>query len=68
MIQWVFIPLEPYCFQRKKLLKGALLLMTLMNDKYLLHIINEIISVVGFLRNFLYIYKCRKIITSDIDN
>jgi hypothetical protein len=26
--------------------------MTLMNDKYLLHIINEMISVVGLLRNF----------------
>jgi hypothetical protein len=39
-----------------------------MNDKYLLHIINEIISVVGLLKKILYIYKCRKIITSDMDN
>jgi len=52
MVQWVFISPIPYCFQRKKLLKGDLLLMTLMNDKYPLHIINEMISVVGFLRNF----------------
>jgi hypothetical protein len=36
-------------------LKGALLLMTLMNDKYLLHIINEIISVVGLLKKYIYI-------------
>jgi hypothetical protein len=30
--------------------------MTLMNDKYLLHIINEIISVVGLLKKYIYIY------------
>jgi hypothetical protein len=30
-------------------------------DKYPLHIINKMISVVGLLRNFLYIYKCKEI-------
>jgi hypothetical protein len=35
-----------------------------MGGKYLLHIIIEIISMVGSLRDFIYTYKCREIITT----
>jgi hypothetical protein len=53
--------------------------MKLMRDKYslhiinkekknLLHIINEMKNIVGILRDFSYIYRCRKIITSYMNN
>jgi hypothetical protein len=35
-----------------------------MGGKYLLHIIIEIISMIGPLRDFIYTYKCREIITT----
>jgi hypothetical protein len=47
-------------------LKSPLFFVVLMRDKYLLHIINEIVSVVGLLKDLLYIYKYREIITSYI--
>jgi len=41
--------------------------MTLVKDKYLLYIINEM-KMIGLLRDFLYIYKCKDIITFDINS
>ena len=60
----VFIPLEPYRFQRMERLESPLLLVILMRDKYPLHIINKIISLVGLLRDIVYKYEYRDIITS----
>jgi hypothetical protein len=57
MVQGVSIPLKPYHFQRRKGLESPLLSATLMGDIYLLHIINEIVSMVGPLRDFVYTYK-----------
>jgi hypothetical protein len=42
--------------------------MALIRDKYQLHIINDMISVVGYLRDLIYIYKYREIITFDMNN
>jgi hypothetical protein len=42
--------------------------MTLMGDKYLLHIINEIINMVSLLKDLLYTYEYREIITSDMND
>jgi hypothetical protein len=39
-------------------------MMTLMKDKYFLYIINEMKNIIGQLRNLLYIYIYRDIITS----
>jgi hypothetical protein len=64
MIHGVFIPPQPYRFQRKEWLKNPLLLVTLIKDKYLLYIINEIVSVIGPFRDLLYIYEYIKIIIS----
>ena len=47
MVQRVFIPPELCRFQRREGLKIPLLSTILMRDKYLLHIINEIVSMVG---------------------
>jgi len=55
MVQGVFIAPEPCLFQRKKRLKSPLLLATLMGGKYLLHIINEIINMVGPKRPCIYL-------------
>jgi len=63
MVQWVFIPPEPCRFQKRKRLESPLFLVTLMRDKYLLHVINEIISMVGLLKDLVYNYKYREIIT-----
>ena len=57
MVQGVSIPLKPYHFQRRKGLESPLLSATLMGDIYLLHIINEIVSMVGPLRDLIYTYK-----------
>jgi hypothetical protein len=38
-----------------------------MKDEYPLHIINEIISMVDLLRDLLYAYECRDIITSGMN-
>jgi hypothetical protein len=57
MVQGVSIPLKPYHFQRRKGLESPLLSATLMGDIYLLHIINEIVSMVGPLRDLVYTYK-----------
>jgi len=42
--------------------------MTLMMNKYLLYIINEIINIIGLLRDLLYIYKYKKNIMSYTNN
>ena len=42
--------------------------MALMRDKYPLYIINEMINIIGLLRDFLYIYKCKEIITFNMNN
>jgi len=57
MVQGVSILLEPYRFQRRKRLESPLLSATFMGDIYLLNIINEIGSMVGPLRDLVYIYK-----------
>jgi len=57
MVQGVFIPPEPCHFQRKERLKSPLLLVTLMRDKYILHIINKIRSMVDPLRDLIYTYE-----------
>jgi hypothetical protein len=44
-------------------LENPLLLVILMRNKYLLRIINEIVSIMGLLKDLIYIYKYRKIIT-----
>jgi len=44
-------------------LENPLLLVILMRNKYLLRIINEIESIMGLLKDLIYIYKYRKIIT-----
>jgi len=44
-------------------MKSPLLLETLMGGKYLLHIINEIVNMVGPLRDIVYTNKYREIIT-----
>jgi hypothetical protein len=61
---YLYVLLEPYRFERRKGLKSSLLLVVLMKNKHLLHIINEITSMMGSLRDLLYIYKYREIITS----
>jgi hypothetical protein len=42
--------------------------MVLMKDKYLLYIINEMKNMIDLLRDFLYIYKRKDIITSDMNS
>ena len=67
MVHRVFIPLEPYRFQRMERLERLeipLLSVILMKDKYPLHIINEIVSMVGLLRDLVYTYEYKDIITS----
>ena len=41
MVEGVFIIPEPYCFDRVERSNSYFLLMTLMRNKYPLHIINE---------------------------
>jgi len=55
-------PLNLVVFREEEL-KSPLFFATLMEDKYLLHIINETLSIVGPLRDLIYTYKYRKIIT-----
>jgi cellulose synthase/poly-beta-1,6-N-acetylglucosamine synthase-like glycosyltransferase len=57
IIQEVFIPREPCRFQRREWLKFPLFFTILMRDKYLLYIINEIISLINPLRDFIYTYE-----------
>jgi uncharacterized protein YchJ len=64
MDQGVFIPFEPCCFQIREGLESPLLSVILMRNKYLLHIINEIVIMIGPLRGLVYTYEYRKIITS----
>ena len=61
MIQRVFILPEPCCFQRRDGLKSPMLLATLIGDKYILHIINEIISMMSLLRDTVYTYEYRHV-------
>jgi hypothetical protein len=56
MVEGVFLSPEPYHFQRREGLKSPLLSVILLRDKYPLHIINEMLSVVGPLKDLLYIY------------
>jgi hypothetical protein len=42
--------------------------MVLMKDKYILYIINEMKNMIDLLRDFLYIYKRKDIITSDMNS
>jgi hypothetical protein len=42
--------------------------MVLMKDKYLLYIINEMKNMIDLLRDFLYIYKHKDIITFDMNS
>ena len=46
-------------FQIKEGLKSHLILATLKEDKYFLHIINEIVSIVDPLRDLVYNYEYR---------
>ena len=55
--QWIFIILKPCRFDRVKELKIYFFLMTLMKDKYLLHIINEMKKNGKSLE---YSYRCRE--------
>jgi hypothetical protein len=64
----VFIPSKLYCFQKRKGHESPLLVATLMGNKYFLYIINEIISIGGPLRDLVYTYEYRKIITSDMND
>jgi len=45
MVLELFIPVEPCRFNKKKGQESPLFLVTLMRNKYLLHIINEIVSM-----------------------
>jgi len=63
MVQVVLIPFQSCHIQRREGLESPLLSTTLIRDKYLLHIINEIISMVSPLRDYVYIYEYREIIT-----
>jgi hypothetical protein len=42
--------------------------MVLMKNKYLLYIINEMKNMIDLLRDFLYIYKRKDIITFDMNS
>jgi hypothetical protein len=44
-------------------LESSLFSTTLIRDKYILHIINEIVSMVGHLRDLVYTNKYKEIIT-----
>ena len=68
MVKGVFITPKPCCLQGNKGLKSLLSLVALMKDKYPLHIINKMLSVANTLRDLLYIYRCRDVITSNINN
>lgn len=49
MVEEVFIPLNLVIFREKKKLKSHLVSIVLMSDEYPLNIINEIVSMIGFL-------------------
>jgi hypothetical protein len=51
-------------FKKEEELESPLLLVALMKNKYLLHVINEMISMAGPLKDFVYIHEYRKIIAS----
>jgi len=57
MVQRVFISFEPCYFHEKKELENPLFLMILIESKYILHVINEIIIMIGPLRDIVYTYK-----------
>jgi hypothetical protein len=59
MVQGIFIPHERCHFQIMEGLKSHLLSATLIGDKYNLHIINEIVSMVGPLKDLVYTYECK---------
>jgi hypothetical protein len=64
MVQGVFIPSKPCHFEKEEELESPLLSVALMKNKYPLHVINEMISMAGPLKDFVYIYEYRKIIVS----
>lgn len=55
MIQGVFIPFESCCFHKTKMSESPLLLVILMGDKYILHNINEIVSMVDLYRSYIHL-------------
>jgi hypothetical protein len=55
MIQGVFIPVESCCFHKTKKSESPLLLVILMEDKYLLNNINEIVSMVDLYRSYIHL-------------
>jgi hypothetical protein len=57
MVQRVFISFEPCYFHEKKELENSLFSMILIESKYILHVINEIIIMIGPLRDLIYTYK-----------
>ena len=54
MVHGAFISSEPCRFKKKKL-KNPLLSAISMGDKYLLHTINKIVSMVNLLRDLIYL-------------
>jgi hypothetical protein len=60
MVLGVFIPSKPCLFQRKERLESPMLLAILMEGKYILHIINKIVSMVRSLRDLVYTYSIGK--------
>jgi hypothetical protein len=59
---WYLYPLNLVVFKEEEL-KSPLFFATIMEGKYLLHIINETVNIVDSLRDLIYTYKYRKIIT-----
>jgi hypothetical protein len=57
MVHGVFIPPKPCRFRRRGGLKSLMLSTTLMKDKYILHIIIEIVNMIDLLKDLVYIYK-----------
>jgi hypothetical protein len=58
--------LESCRFFKREWLKSPWLPVTLMEEKYNLHIINKIVSMIGPLRDLVYIYEYKKIIILNI--
>jgi hypothetical protein len=64
----IFIISGPCRLLKNKRLESLLFFMVLMKDKYLLYIINEMKNMIDLLRDFLYIYKRKDIITFDMNS
>jgi hypothetical protein len=57
MVHGVFIHPKPCRFRRRGGLKSLMLSTTLMKDKYILHIIIEIVNMIDLLKDLVYTYK-----------